>query len=470
MKRSIGNRIIAIMLGVGILMVLICLSNILALSAMEKQVSSIAQRVQELKDASQKEDFATVEQAEVDIDYLIEHSSIRISGTHTFNIVLAVISITIMIFMTIIIIKTVASPAKNASRQLDEIVDGMQQNRGDLTQRIKAATNDEIGQLVTGINGFMEHLQTVMRKMQEDSKRMIASSSEMQGRVNESNESALNVSALTQQLAANMQEVANSLEQINDSSAEILQYLQEMSKNADVSAQDVASIKERAQSMHNETLENKKSAVDVFKEVGTALFEAVEESHSVEKINELTGNILDIASQTNLLALNASIEAARAGEAGKGFAVVAEEIRQLADSSRDTANNIKDISVMVTDAVEKLSSSATKMLDFVNADVLKDYDSFVHIVSQYEDDADSMAEILDDFATRAAKIADTMQKIDHGISGISSTVGESADGITGVAEDATKLVTAISYIQEETENNQSIFQDMESEVKRFEKV
>ncbi len=470
MRKSIGKKVILMMAIIGALMVLICVLNVAALSTIERQNVAIAQEMEAVNTAAQHNHVEQVAQAVDSIGKMLDQNNTEIRGTHIFNLILVVVEIAVIIIMVLIVNKTIAKPAKIASAHLDEIVEGITQNRGDLTQRIDASTSDEIGQLVGGINGFIENLQNLMRKVQEESGKLMISVNEVTGRVGESNESAMSVSAATQQLAASMEEVAATLEQINHGSAEVLQRAQEMSKNADEGVENVSAIKERAQLMHRETIVNKEEAVGVFQEVGNALSAAVEESHNVEKINELTGNILDIASQTNLLALNASIEAARAGEAGKGFAVVADEIRQLADNSRDTANDIQNISNLVTNAVEKLSSNATKMLKFVNEDILKDYDNFVDIVRQYEEDTDNMTSILTDFAVKAVEMTDTMKSMNRGISDISTTVDESAKGITGVAEDATRLVNAIAQIQEETENNQNISKELGNEVRRFEKV
>ena len=170
------------------------------------------------------------------------------------------------------------------------------------------------------------------------------------------------------------------------------------------------------------------------------------------------------------MSLNASIEAARAGEAGKGFAVVAEEIRALADNSRETASDIQKISELVTAAVNKLAAEASKMLEFVNREVVQDYDNFVNIIVQYEQDADEMNGILTDFAGQVAAIAQTMETMNQGIGNINITVDESAKAISEVAEDSSQLVGAISHIQEQTENNRVISKELENEVKRFEKV
>ena len=454
----------------GILVILTCLLNSSALSYVAGFNTSVEQEVKNLKVAMEKGDQEAITKAEDNIAYSVKHGIIRVNGTIVFDNILLVFSIILVIVMGIFAHRNIVKPAKSASAQLGEIVEKIERNQGDLTSRIHVKSKDEIGRLVVGMNGFIEQLQKLMQKIQSESQKMLQSADEVTQSVGESNQGAMNVSAAAQQLAASMEEVSATLDQISQGSKSILGKVQGMQDSVISETENVEQIQQRAQKMNHETVENKNSAENIFESVGATLKEAVNESRSVEKINELTGNILEIASQTNLLALNASIEAARAGEAGKGFAVVADEIRQLADSSRETASDIQGISRIVTSAVEKLAGEATKMLEFVNGDVIRDYDSFVAIANQYEKDAKQMQAILTAFSKQATEIADTMSLMNQGIHDISTTVEESSNGISGVAEDATVLVEAIAHIQEESDDNQEIAKELEGEVRRFEKV
>ena len=150
--------------------------------------------------------------------------------------------------------------------------------------------------------------------------------------------------------------------------------------------------------------------------------------------------------------------------------MVAGEIRGLADSSAEAANNIQSISALVTEAVEKLARNADEMLQFVDEKVMKDYDDFVEIVEQYKQDADSVDEILSGVAANTAGIHETMEDMNTGINDISVAVEENAKGITNVADSAVTLVEAMSEIQKETERNQQISEKLNGEVSRFKKV
>lgn len=299
---------------------------------------------------------------------------------------------------------------------------------------------------------------------------MNTSSGQIAEHVNMSNKGTSNVSSTMQQLAAGMEEISATMDQIADDSAGVLERVQDISVTADQGAETMGDIKSRAVEMQKSTIASKESAQEVLGRIGEQLEEAVKESRNVDKINELTSNILNIASQTNLLALNASIEAARAGDAGKGFAVVADEIRQLADDSRDTANSIQEISNLVTSAVEKLSSNAEDMLKFMGSDVINDYDGFVNIVNQYESDADTMNEMLKDFAQKATAMTEIMDKVNTGIVDINNTVEDSAKAVTNVAEDTSNLAEAMAHIQDEAESGQEVALDLQQEVNQFEKV
>lgn len=399
-----------------------------------------------------------------------EQLIMNITAVQIFMVVVAIAICLIIVITILVITKTVANPARHASKQMNNIIGKISREEGDLTERIEINTKDEIGQLAGGVNQFIAQLQEIMRTLKEESQIMMETAEMTMGHVSESNDNASNVSAAMEELAASMEEVAATIADIATASQEMLHSVQTMNGQAEDGANLVQEIKQRAEEINENTVQSKHTIDNMIREIRGTLEGAVEESRSVDKINELTDEILNISSQTNLLALNASIEAARAGEAGKGFAVVADEIRVLADNSRNTANNIQEISQMVTAAVEKLAKNAESMLQFIDQKVLSDYDGFVGVAKQYYDDADNMNQILNDFSMYTSDIEDTMRNMNDGINGISTTVDESAKGVASAAENAGYLVDAISQIQEEAQTSQEISGQLSREVKRFKNV
>lgn len=378
--------------------------------------------------------------------------------------------IVVALFMIIIVNRSVAGPAKNASGHLNTIIDRIENNEGDLTERIEVKTQDEVGQLVRGVNSFIGQLQGIMQKIQKESVRMNELVENITDGINDSNENASSVSATMQEISASMEEVAATLDQITMGSQEILNASKDMSGKAENGAEFVKEVKNRAEDVKAMATDSKESTSRMIEDIRALLQQAIENCQSVEKINELTGEILNISSQTNLLALNASIEAARAGEAGKGFAVVADEIRVLADNSRDTANNIQEISATVTQAVTELAKNSNDMIHFIDDTVLTDYDKFVDIANQYHTDADNMDDILRDFYNNAQELASTMSQMTEGIDGINIAVDESAQGVTVAAQSTSQLVEALSAIKSEADTNQEISRQLQGEVKRFKNI
>lgn len=399
-----------------------------------------------------------------------ELSTAKIGQTSSLSMVFAGMFLFVTAAAIVIVTVTIARPAKKSSAALQRIVNKIENKEGDLTERIPVKTNDEIGQLAVGVNGFLEQLQGVMQKLKQESEQMMDSAKMVHKETDESNKSASSVSEEMEEMAASMQEISATLGQMAVGSSHVLKEVEAMMDQVNHGVQLVNGIKDCAKSMHYETLENKKSAGQIMADISRNLTASVEESRSVEQINELTGEILDITNQTNLLALNASIEAARAGEAGRGFAVVADEIRVLADNSRDTANKIQNVNSQVTGAVENLAQNAEDMLRFIDGNVMKDYDSFVDVVEKYEQDAGHVNEILTKFAGNSGDISQTIQGIHTSINDIAAVVDENAKGVTNVAANAAGLAASIRQIQKETENNQDISLKLGREVNRFKNV
>ena len=386
------------------------------------------------------------------------------------NGVIFILIIVILVIAIMVAIRMVVTPIRSSTRQLDAIIQEIQSDNGDLTKRIIVNNKDEIGQLANGINVFLETLQRIMGRIVIDSKEMGKIVTSVVSSVGTVNDSANDISSTMQQLSTSMQDVAVSVSTVNNNISEIGEEVDIITTATQELNEYASKMQGRAEEMKDKAVSNKETTSQMTTKIITTLKDAIEKSRSVERVNELTGEILSVASRTNLLALNASIEAARAGEAGRGFAVVADEIRKLAESTSDTANNIQAINAMVTQAVNELADNSNAIVEYIDQTIMPDYDGFVNTGMQYRDDAAYVNSAMDGFEERALALRKIMQETAESVRNISYAIEESANNVSTVANSTNILVQNIDTVNGEMETNQDISNRLKDEAERFQNV
>ena len=383
------------------------------------------------------------------------------------SLILLAISFVAFVMVVVVMIKTVVKPLRKQTSELTEIIDEIKGGHGDLTKRVTVKSMDEIGQSSIGINHFIETLQNIMSNIISNSNVLDGVVGNVASSVAASSDNANDISAIMEELSATMEEVSATTNSVSENTTAAEGKVQKMADQTKVMSQYAQDMKKRATELEHTATENMNSTNEMIGEITTEMNQALENSKSVEKVAQLTADILSISSQTNLLALNASIEAARAGEAGKGFAVVADEIRQLADSSRETANNIQTINEQVIEAVQGLVVSSEKIVGYINENILPDYRAFVQGGQQYNDDATHIDNTMAEYAGEAQDILATMMEMTEAIEGISRAVEESANGVTDAATNIDSLVQSMSTVNGQMEENSTVAKNLKEESAAF---
>lgn len=373
----------------------------------------------------------------------------------------------ICLILAILILTIIISRITKGLMQVNAKIYDLVHNEGDLTQKLDVRSGDELELIAGNVNELLAYIRKIMIGISSGSMRLMSTSRKMVDHLSSADESITDVSATMQEMSAAMEETTSSLNQITEAIDEIYSSVERIAGNADAGKVSSQEMESRASGANDAAAEGQKKANIETEKMAASLNEKIVRSRSVEQIEVLTSNIIEITEQTNLLALNASIEAARAGEAGRGFAVVADEIGKLAGNSADAAAKIRQVSAEVIQAVDELAEGAGQMIEFVRNATEEGFGGLVATSENYATDANAMRAMMEQFAQTAEELRSTMDGIRESISAVNIAVEESAKGIAGVSESSVQLTGNVNDIQSEASDNNGIAEDLATEVGRF---
>lgn len=326
---------------------------------------------------------------------------------------------------------------------------------GDLTQRVDIDLNNEIGDLSNQVNRFIAHIHSIVSGVKGESVQVNNALTSLDGVIDHVNQITEDNSSNALQLSRGMGNTAEASSQVTLTTQEVEKAAESIATHAEDGAKTSSEIQQKAEQLSSDFEVAIQRATAVFDEVKHKLNNALSQSKAVDKINVLSASILQITEQTNLLALNAAIEAARAGEAGKGFAVVAEEIRQLAEDSKQAVNEIQNVTGLVTDSVEHLSESANQLLSFVDNSVMQDYQTMLDGTRTYEQDAIHLDDLITDFSATSEELLSSILTVNQAMDQVTQSSVEGAQGVENISNNNQTLSTMMSDLLEQRNRVQS---------------
>ncbi|NFT30385.1 methyl-accepting chemotaxis protein [Clostridium sporogenes] len=394
---------------------------------------------------------------------------ISLEGDKQFNTAMK-INLTLMILLSTIgavvgmlIIKRIRNSLNVLKGELDEL----SERGGDLTQEIKVNSKDEINDLAKSLNKFIHNIKDISKTVNESVDNIETVVDSIKTNVTDLNNDVEEVSATTEELSANMEETAASAEEMSATSQDIERAVQSIAQKSQEGATQAGEINKRAEDTKANVQASQKKAKEIFTNTKTELERAIEASKVVEQINVLSDSIMDITSQTNLLALNAAIEAARAGEAGKGFSVVADEIRKLAEQSKDTVTEIQSITVKVIESVKNLSDSSSNLLTFVSTDMDNDYKTMLNVADKYSEDASFVDTLVMDFSSTSQELLASLQDVLKTIEGVAQAASEGAGGTTDIASKILEVNNKSNDVLQEALKSEESANKLKEEISKF---
>ncbi len=373
----------------------------------------------------------------------------------------------ICMIIALVVLSLMVGKVIRRLRKVDDKIYELVHSEGDLTQTLDVHTGDEMEMIAENVNKLLQHIREIMLNISANSQQLKESSRTVSSKLSDAEEEVTDVSSVMEEMCAAMEESSASLDRVNESIRQIFESIESIDGQAEAGRISSDGIMKTASEIYRRAVEEKQKAMNQVADMAGEVQQKIEKSKDVEKIRELTKNIISITEETNLLALNASIEAARAGEAGKGFAVVADEIGKLASNSAASATEIQNVTDEVIRTVDELAGKAEDMLKFMNTTAVGGYEKLLETSESYQSNVGDMNEMMQRFASESEQLKLNMDAIGEALREVKTAVNESAIGVSNVTETAVRLTGDVSDIGKEAASNLEIVERLNGEVGKF---
>lgn len=359
-----------------------------------------------------------------------EETKSSIATSKTTSIVILVVSLIVSVFLVGYVRRSITTPLLNVVSAVQVVSDG-DLTEGDLQVRSK----DEIGQLSTAVNTMKGNLKSLIQSVQENSEHLSAAAQQLSASTEEvtaSTEDMTNRVTTTAETVKSNAQAALESARATDETAAGVQRIAESTHSLNASSQDTSETASEGENI----IRRAEQQMQTINLSTSAVNELVQKlSKQTEEIENISRVITDITDQTNLLALNAAIEAARAGEHGKGFAVVADEVRKLAEESRESASQIFDLTVEIKGDTQNVEKAVSESLASV--------EDGVNIIGDAGNSFRSIVQAVEKMTIQIEEISATSEEISASAEEVSASVNEISNGSTESANDVDMVAAAI---------------------------
>ena len=365
------------------------------------------------------------------------------------SITIAIIGFIVTLGLSVLIIKGIINPLKDLSKLASSL------RQGDLTAKLEGSYDKEIGEVVDNLNNAMIANRAMVSNICSYSQLLTKSSEDLNSFVNKIESNVVEVNSSTEKIANDVEQLSAISEEVNASTLEITSTVSNLNKTAEKDNKQAEKIRNKAISIKEKGQTAAENAKIIYTQKIGNVTKAIEQGKVVNDIKVMADVIAEVSEQTNLLALNAAIEAARAGEQGRGFAVVAEEVKKLAEQSKDTVDKIKNVINEVQGAFDNLSNHSKDLLTFLQTDINRDYELLIDTATSYENDSQLISSMSERIKGTSKTIEEIITEIGEGINTVSSTAvetsGKSQDIQESVGEVTNQIGEIVEAIKQQTE-------------------